>query len=166
MTQPAQDPSARAFRDALGQFPTGVTVITALGRDGHPVGLTVSSFNSVSLHPPLVLWSLARHQPVAHDLAACEVYAIQLLAEDQAPLSQHFARREGDRFVDLPTTAGEYGVPLLDGCCAWFECRNTQRHEGGDHIIFVGEVLRFDRAERPPLVFQAGAYRRLAAADG
>lgn len=154
---------SRAFRNALGSFATGVAVITTLGRSGEPIGLTVNSFNSVSLAPPLIVWSLASHLPLRADFESCEHYAVNILAEDQQWLSQRFASREADKFADVGVELGMGGVPLLVGCCARFECRNTQRHPGGDHVVFLSEVLRFDRDERPPLLFHGGAYRRLDA---
>jgi flavin reductase (DIM6/NTAB) family NADH-FMN oxidoreductase RutF len=152
----------RAFRNALGHFATGIAVVTTLGREGQPLGLTVNSFNSVSLDPPLILWSLARHLPLRPDFEACEHYAVNVLAEDQQWLSRRFAGREADKFAGVVVDLGLGGVPLLAGCCARFECRNTVRHPGGDHLVFISEVLRFDRAERAPLLFHGGAYRGLA----
>ena len=162
MTAHKNKVDSRAFRTALGNFATGITVVTARAADGRPIGPTVNSFNSVSLEPPLVLWSLARSLPFAADFENCDHYAINVLAEDQQDLSQRFASRLEDKFAGLAFSEGLGGAPLLDGCCARFECRNTVRHPGGDHVVFISEVERFDRAERAPLVFHAGAYRRLA----
>ncbi|MBS0347811.1 MAG: flavin reductase family protein [Proteobacteria bacterium] len=163
MTSPKNDPAVRAFRDTLGMFPTGVTVITARAPSGEPIGLTVSSFNSVSLTPPLVVWSLSKHLPSVPIFENAAVYAINILADDQQDISQRFASRSDDKFAGLPFTEGLDGVPLLPGCVAWFECRQFSRHEGGDHVVFIGEVARFDRQiDKTPLVFQGGAYRRLA----
>jgi flavin reductase (DIM6/NTAB) family NADH-FMN oxidoreductase RutF len=152
----------RAFRNALGTFATGIAVVTTRGPDGVAQGLTVNSFNSVSLDPPLIVWSLAKHLPVRPAFEACEHYAVNILAEDQQWLSQRFASREADKFAGVAVEPGLGDVPLLLGCCARFECRNTQRHLGGDHIVFLSEVLRFDRDDRDPLLFHGGAYRRLA----
>lgn len=152
----------RAFRDTLGMFATGVTVVATRAPNGDPIGLTVNSFNSVSLDPPLIVWSMARHLPGLPVFAACEYYSVNVLTADQQHLSQLFASRSDDKFRDLAFDEGLYGVPLLRGCCARLECRNTTRHPGGDHLVFISEVVRFDREDRPPLVFQAGAYRRLA----
>ncbi|MBI4754113.1 MAG: flavin reductase family protein [Betaproteobacteria bacterium] len=153
---------ARALRDALGGFATGVTVITTCGDDGRPVGLTVSSFNSVSLDPPLVLWSLSLHSPNLAAFRRCSHYAVNVLAAEQEGLSAHFAASGIDRFGGMEVQPGLGGAPLLPGCCAWFECRNEARHAGGDHIIFVGRVERFAREDRAPLLFHGGRYRRLA----
>ena len=164
MTDYKNDPDVRAFRDTLGMFPTGVTVITARGPGGEPVGLTVSSFNSVSLAPPLVVWSLSGHLPSVPIFETAAVYAINVLAEDQADLSQRFASRLGEKFAGLEFDSGVGGVPLLAGCCARFQCRNTVRHAGGDHVVFISEVVDFDRAEeRLPLLYFGGAYRQLRA---
>ncbi|THF63029.1 flavin reductase family protein [Pseudothauera nasutitermitis] len=152
----------RNFRNALGMFATGITVVTTRAANGAPVGLTVNSFNSVSLDPPLVLWSLSAHLPSLPVFEACEYYAINVLAEDQQDVSQLFASRVEDRFAGLEFDEGLGGAPLLRGCCARFECRNTQRYPGGDHVLFVSEVVNFDREDRPPLLFHGGAYRRLA----
>jgi flavin reductase (DIM6/NTAB) family NADH-FMN oxidoreductase RutF len=153
---------SRRFRNSLGMFATGITVITARTPAGEPIGLTVNSFNSVSLDPPLIVWSLSSNLPSRPIFENCEYYAINVLAEDQAELSQRFASRMEDRFAGLEFEEGVGGVPLLKGCCARFECRNTVRHEGGDHVVFISEVLSFDREEREPLIYFGGAYRRLA----
>ena len=162
-TAPALDP--KAFRAALGSFATGVTVITTRAADGSPVGLTANSFNSVSLDPPMVLWSLAKK---SHSLAAfsrCSHWAVHVLAADQEELSGRFARSGTDKFSGLEVGSGIGGVPLLAGCAARFQCQSTFQHEGGDHLIFVGEVTAFDRTERAPLVFHAGRYALAAQRD-
>ncbi|MCB1959333.1 MAG: flavin reductase family protein [Rhodocyclaceae bacterium] len=160
MTARSDDPQ-RALRDNLGMFATGITVVTTRLPDGTPVGLTVNSFNSVSLQPPLIVWSLATHLPSVNAFVDCEHYAINVLAEDQQALSQRFATRDVDKFAGLAVRDGLGGAPLLAGCCAWFECRNTTRHDGGDHLMFVSEVIRHAREPRPPLLYFAGEYRRL-----
>lgn len=153
----------RTLRNALGTFATGVTVITAIGADGQPLGLTVSSFNSVSLEPPLIVWSLSANSPRLADFVAASHFAVNILAADQRALSDRFASREADRFAGLPLCSGLGGVPLLPGCLAWFECANEIRHEGGDHLIFIGRVERVTVGEaKPPLVFQGSRYRELA----
>lgn len=157
----------RAFRNALGSFATGVTVITARAANDQLAGLTVNSFASVSLAPPLVLWSLSLYSPALAVFQHCSHYAINVLAADQVDLSDHFARPTSDKFEDkfaaLKFDTGSGGAPLLQGCCARFECRNETRHSGGDHLIFVGLVEKYWREERAPLLFQGGQYRRLVA---
>ncbi len=146
------------LRVALGQYATGVAVVTTVGGDGRPAGLTVNSFASVSLDPPLVLWSLGRNSACLPAFKACSHFAVNVLAADQVELSNRFAAAALDRFAHLQWQPGLGGVPLLAGCCARFECSSEARHAGGDHLIFVGRVERFDREERPPLVFHGGRY--------
>ena len=149
----------RDFRSALGRFATGVTVITALRADGSPIGVTVSSFNSVSLDPPLILWSLSLHSPNLDAFRQAERYAVNVLSAGQRALSDRFAARRGDRFVGVPLHTGLAGVPLLDDCCAWFECSNEAHYPGGDHLIFVGRVEHFVQdGASAPLVFHDGCY--------
>lgn len=150
------DPTA--LRRALGSFATGVTIITTRGHSGAPIGLTANSFNSVSLNPPLVLWSLADSALSLGDFRAAEYWAVHVLTADQAALSGRFAQRGGDKFGGLEIEPGLGGVPLLTGCAARFQCRTVSRHEGGDHVIFIGEVLEFDSSDRAPLVFHGGHY--------
>jgi 3-hydroxy-9,10-secoandrosta-1,3,5(10)-triene-9,17-dione monooxygenase reductase component len=158
------------FRKALGTFATGVTIITTRAEDGSPLGLTANSFNSVSLNPPLVLWSLAETSKSLPIFRTANHWAVHVLAADQEPLSARFARRGEDKFSGLELDSGVGNVPLLRGCSARFQCRTAFQYEGGDHVIFVGEVLSFDRTEEPPLVFHGGRYadaaRRDAAAPG
>jgi 3-hydroxy-9,10-secoandrosta-1,3,5(10)-triene-9,17-dione monooxygenase reductase component len=149
----------RAFRNALGRFPTGVTVVTTLGPDGRWIGLTANSFNSVSLDPPLVLWSLAKRAASLPVFANAPHYAINVLAADQIELSRQFASPRDDRFSGVACRKGLGGIPLIEGCAAWFECHNVHQYEGGDHIILVGRVERFADAERPALAFHAGGYK-------
>ncbi|MEY2633184.1 MAG: hypothetical protein RIR00_1838 [Pseudomonadota bacterium] len=158
---PQQD--SRAFRDVLGRFATGVTVVTCLGPDGQPLGLTVNSFNSVSLDPPLILWSLALSSPNLEAFSRCSHYAVNILAADQEALSNQFAGRSEDKFLNVRWQAGLGGVPLLDGCVASFEVFNENRIPGGDHQIFLGRVARCaQNPKRPPLLYFGGAYRQLA----
>jgi flavin reductase (DIM6/NTAB) family NADH-FMN oxidoreductase RutF len=152
----------RSLRDALGDFATGVTVVTARDADGRPVGVTINSFASVSLEPPLVLWSLGLHSPSRAAFESCSHYAINILAATQEDLSQRFAQSQGDKFAGIELGVGAGDTPLLPGCCAWFECRNELRYPGGDHVILVGRVERFERQEKPPLIFHGGRYRALA----
>lgn len=151
----------RRFRDALGLFATGVTVVTTLGTNG-PVGITANSFASLSLDPPLVLWSPARASRRFAAFVTAPHYAIHVLAAEQFALGRHFAR-EGLDF-DLPGVAtNAEGVPVLTDCLARFECRRRAVHDGGDHAIVVGEVLRAGAREGTPLIFSAGQYGRFNA---
>jgi flavin reductase (DIM6/NTAB) family NADH-FMN oxidoreductase RutF len=153
----------RAFRDALGSFATGIAVVTACAPDGTFIGLTVNSFNSVSLNPPLVLWSLDLGSPSLEAFRAASHYAVNILSAGQEEISQRFATRSEDKFGDLQVCEGSGGVPLLHGCCAWFECANEMQYPGGDHLIFLGRVERFSGdPARPPLLYHGGSYRRLA----
>ena len=155
-------PDRRSLRGALGMFATGVTVITTMKPDGSYAGFTANSFSSVSLEPPLVLWSLALSAPSLPVFEACSHYAIHVLAADQVHLSQRFATSGTDRFAGLELWPGAGGAPLLPGCCAWFECANEARHPGGDHLIFIGRVLAYAREERSPLIFHESRYRQIA----
>jgi flavin reductase (DIM6/NTAB) family NADH-FMN oxidoreductase RutF len=158
----ARDFDCRAFRDALGSFATGVTVVTAQAANGEPIGLTVSSFNSVSLDPPLILWSLSGSSPNLEAFRSASHYSINVLAVTQQQISDRFAARGGNRFAGLALRKGSNGVPLLEGCCSWFECSNEAQHAGGDHLIFVGRVTRFAQDDtQVPLIFHGGAYRKL-----
>ena len=152
----------RRLRDALGEFATGVAVVTARSADGQPVGVTINSFASVSLEPPLVLWSLGLESPSLAVFESCSHYAVNVLAADQAEFSQRFSQSQSDKFAGIDLKVGAGGTPLLPGCCARFECRNEMRYPGGDHVILVGFVESFHREEKPPLVFHGGRYRSLA----
>ena len=164
MTPPprkAQPPtfSAQEFRSALGMFATGVTIVTARSADGQVIGLTANSFNSVSLDPPLVLWSLSRAAASLPVFSAGSHYAINVLAADQRTLAERFATRGADRFGGVSFDQGAGGAPLLHGAAATFECFNRSRYEEGDHVIFVGEVERCTaRAGAAPLLFHGGRY--------
>lgn len=150
------------LRGALGRFATGVAVITALDADGAAIGLTVSSFNTVSLEPPLVVWSL---QLTSRHLATFDTttrYAINVLSVAQADVSDLFASSLERPFDAVAWAPGLSGVPLLAGCCAWFEVDNFQQLAGGDHRLYLGRVSRFAADPDPaPLVFHDGAYQAL-----
>ncbi|MBC7731013.1 MAG: flavin reductase family protein [Bacteriovorax sp.] len=151
--------TARDFRAALGMFATGVTIITARNAQGAPVGLTANSFNSVSLTPPLVLWSLARSAGSMPAFERGSHYAINILAADQHTLAERFASKLIDRFADIPFREGAGGAPVLEGSAAVFECFNRSRYEEGDHVIFVGEVERCTHREGvQPLIYHGGRY--------
>ena len=150
-----------AFRDALGTFVTGVTIVTAYDAEGEPTGLTANSFNSVSLDPPMVLWSLSlgsRNLPVFRTARA---WAVHILAADQQELSNRFASRGADKFGGLNCGDGPEGAPRLEGCAARFGCTARFEYEGGDHAIFLGEVVDFDRTPAEPLIYHGGRYGRV-----
>lgn len=150
---------SQQFRAALGMFATGVTVVTVRAADGSLVGLTANSFNSVSLDPPLVLWSLARRAGSMPVFTRGSHYAINILAADQKDLAQRFATRDIDRFAGVDWREGAGGAPVLAGAVAVFECANRSRYEEGDHVIFVGEVERCTaRPGAQPLIFHGGRY--------
>lgn len=163
MSNPDRD--SRAFRDALGLFATGITVVTTRGPGGEAVGLTVNSFNSVSLEPPLVLWSLMLGSPSEEAFRACSHYAIHVLADGQQALSAKFSGSREQRFAGLATADGLGGAPLIEGCLARFECRNAIQYAGGDHLIFVGRVERFERSAGDPLLYFGGGYRAISRPD-
>ena len=146
------------FRNALGTFATGVTIITAKHPDGEYVGVTANSFNSVSLDPPLVLWSLAKSAQSLPSFQAADFFAVNVLAADQVTLSNHFAKQHDDKFADVVFDNGAGDAPLLDGCAARFQCKKSYTHEGGDHLIIVGEVIQFDNTGRPGLLYHEGRY--------
>lgn len=153
------DFSPREFRASLGMFATGVTIVTARTDAGELVGLTANSFNSVSLDPPLVLWSLARAAGSMTLFSNGLHYAINVLAADQQALAEQFATRGTDRWAGVAFTEGVRGAPLLVGTAASFECFNRSRYAEGDHVIFVGEVERCShRAQVSPLLFHGGRF--------
>lgn len=154
----ALDIDPRQFRNALGAFTTGVTIVTTCDQEGRDIGLTVNSFNSVSLDPPLVLWSLAKSSASLDAFRDAKYFAVHILGADQEELSNRFAQRGIDKFEGLTPARGNGGIPLLEGCAARFECRSSFQYEGGDHEIFVGEVITFEHFDKPPLVFQGGKY--------
>jgi flavin reductase (DIM6/NTAB) family NADH-FMN oxidoreductase RutF len=156
----SEDFDARDFRNALGSFATGVTIITTRSRQGLLYGMTANSFTSVSLTPPLVLWSASLF---AQSLAAFQEgshFVVNILAYDQIPLSQKFARTHDDKFAEIDHLITECGAPALIGAAAHFECRNEYRHYGGDHIIFIGHVERYAYTGRPTLMFCRGKYMK------
>lgn len=156
MSETAIDPAA--FRSALGSFATGVTVVTTATSQTSPVGVTASSFNSVSLDPPLVLWSLAKKSLSLDAFITSGHFAVHILSCEQEELSNRFARSGEDKFADTDWHQGRLGSPILAQFAAKFECRTIHQYEGGDHIIFVGEVLDLEQRDLPPLVFHGGKY--------
>ena len=153
----------RSFRDALGHFATGVTVVTA-PCDGEPLGMTVNSFTSVSLEPPLVLFSAARTLLGLKKLLEAPAFGINILRQEQIELSNRFAKPASEKWSGLNIDRGTHlGVPLLQNALARFECVPYANHDGGDHIIFLARVVAFETAtQHAPLVFYRGQYRALA----
>lgn len=152
---------SREFRQALGQFPTGVTIITCKTEAGESVGMTASSFNSVSLEPPLVLWSIAKSAWSLAAFSQSQHFAIHVLAAHQQDLSNQFARQGADKFHGIKLQEGLGGAPLLPDYCARFQCQMLHQYDGGDHLILVGQVLDFCSKPQAPLVFHSGRYARL-----
>jgi flavin reductase (DIM6/NTAB) family NADH-FMN oxidoreductase RutF len=157
-----KDVGDRDFRSTLGRFATGVTVVTALSADGESIGVTISSFNSVSLEPPLILWSLSLSSPNLETFRNASHYAVNVLSIDQQEISDRFASRSNKSFAGIPQHTGLGGAPLIEGCCACFECANEAHYPGGDHLIFVGRVERFAESQaESPLIFHNGRYCQL-----
>jgi len=148
----------RALRHALGHFATGVAVVTTRTASGKLEGLTANSFSSVSLDPPLVLWCLRRDAASAPSFAAAGAFAVNVLGAHQHALSRHFATPTHDKFAGLRHSSGLHGCPLLDDSLAQFECRTENAVEAGDHVIFIGRVLRLAFRDGEPLIFSAGRY--------
>lgn len=171
MTQPAAASKVAApfdskqLRRMLGLFPTGVTIVTTRDAQGAPIGATVSSFNSVSLEPPLVLFSMSSRAYSNAAFAAAEYCTIHVLRHDQSELSNRFAKAGADKWQDLPIASGVGDVPQLPDTLATFECRIQARYPGGDHLIYLVEILKMHGNEGEPLVFFNGAYHRLASKD-
>jgi len=146
----------KALRSALGCFPTGVAIVTTLAEDGAPVGLTISSFNSVSMDPPLVLWSLGLKSQSLPVFRASGGFVINVLSADQADLPRVFSSPVEDRFAQVNWHPGLHGRPVLDCAAAVFECRSWANYDGGDHEVMLGEVLRHHATDQVPLVFGKG----------
>lgn len=158
---PRPELDARDFRTALGAFPTGVCLATTLGPGAKPEGLTINSFSSVSLAPPMIVWSLARSASSAGVFRDAEHFAISVLSAQDRDLSAHFARPSGDKFAPFLDrfAKGRNGIPVLADAVATFECRACQRYYGGDHILLVGAVEHYAYSrERAPLLFHRGQY--------
>ncbi|MBC3870772.1 flavin reductase family protein [Undibacterium oligocarboniphilum] len=146
------------FRQALSQFATGVTVITTRLAGGQFLGLTASSFNSVSLEPPLILWSLGNAANSLPVFSGNSHYVVNVLAAGQDWLAEQFASRRTDRFEGVDYTLSRTGLPVISGAAAWFECHNRSRYPEGDHVIFVGEVEHCEINPQAPLVYHSGRF--------
>lgn len=160
-----EPPDPETLRRVCGAFATGVAIVSTRRPDGSPCGLTVNSFASVSLEPPLVLWSLWRGSPSVECFDRADAYAISILAEHQDDLARRFATPGDDKFDGAQYRHGELGAPIIDGCVAHFECRPHDRVEAGDHIVYVWRVERAERSDAAPLAFHGGAFRRISELD-
>jgi flavin reductase (DIM6/NTAB) family NADH-FMN oxidoreductase RutF len=155
-------PTSSSLRRALGSFATGVTVVTAQGKTGD-VGVTANSFSSVSLEPPMVLWSLRKASTSLGAFMESGAFTVHVLAAHQQALSDRFARASVDKFEGMTIKRGFGGAPLLDDCAARFQCRLAFQYDGGDHVILVGQIVEFEHSEHPPLVFHGGRYSAMPA---
>lgn len=152
----------RTFRDAMGRFATGITLISTISQAGEPLGLTINSFSSVSLDPPLVLFSLARSASRFTDFIAAGRFAVNVLALSHRAVSQKFARHGEGLWGDLPRETWSTGCPILPGALAAFDCTTEAQYEGGDHVIMLGRVQRIGLAEDgEPLLYFRGSYREV-----
>lgn len=154
--QPTLDP--RQFRRALGNFACGVTIVTACDAAGRKVGVTANSFNSVSLDPPLILWSLDKRSSAWEVFQQADHFAVNILASNQFELSNHFARPQEDKFADIEHLTGVGGVPIFQGCAGNFQCSTYQHIDAGDHWLIIGQVEQFEDFSQPPLVYHQGSY--------
>jgi len=148
------------LRKALGTFATGVTIVTTLSRDGQKVGVTANSFSSVSLEPPLVLWSLKKNSPSIDAFDHSARFAINVLALTQTDLSKRFASPIPDKFNTVAHSEGLAAIPLIDNCAASFQCKTYQRIDAGDHILYLGEVEAYAYQDLPTLMFCKGKYMK------
>jgi len=160
----ADEPGARALRDvrelrsALGQFATGVTVVTTRSEQGEFIGLTANSFGALSLDPPLIQWSLRLASASLAVFQRTERFVVNVLTDAQVETSRLFASAEPDKFSAVAHAENQHGLPFLHGAAAWFECRQLSHQPAGDHCLFIAEVERFTHSQEPPLLFHAGAY--------
>src|SRR5436190_6286703 len=155
----------RDFRNALGTYATGVTIITAIGGDGKPYGLTCNSFASVSLNPPLVLWSLGMYSQGLPVFQNASHFAVNVLGASQQALAAKFAKPSVDKFAGITWTPGLGNAPVLADSVACFQCRAANRYYGGDHIIFLGAVEAYSYNGKAPLLFARGGYGRFIGDD-
>jgi flavin reductase (DIM6/NTAB) family NADH-FMN oxidoreductase RutF len=149
---------SKEFRRTLGAFTTGVTIMTTVDEDGKQYGVTANSFSSVSLDPPLILWSQALTSSSFEAFSNCERFVVNILADHQIHVSNQFARSGGDKFQGIEVNAGLGGVPIIDDCSAYLECVKVAAHPGGDHVIYIGQVERIYRGANRPLAFGDGRY--------
>jgi len=148
----------RALRTALGQFATGVTVVTTRARNGQFVGLTANSFGALSLEPPMIIWALRLASSHLAVFQGAERFVVNVLTEAQVDTSRLFASRSEDKFAQVAHAENQDGLPYLHGAAAWFECRLLSHQPAGDHCLFIASVERFSLSESAPLLFHAGVY--------
>lgn len=160
----ALDP--RDFRNALGTFATGVTIVTAMADDGKPYGVTCNSFASVSLNPPLVLWSLGMFSQGLAVFQNASHFTVNVLGASQQALAAQFAKSSNDKFLGVNWTPGLGNAPVIAGSVASFQCRAANRYYGGDHVIFLGAVEAYSYSRQEPLLFARGGFGRFLAGDG
>lgn len=155
------DNQVRALRSAFGRFPTGVAIVTALGENGEPVGMTISSFNTVSLAPALISWCIDLGAASYPAFSGAGKFSVSVLSEEQAELALRFATRGANKFHDIPPTRHE--APLIPDACAWFKCETLRTIVLGDHAMLIGKVIGFSTSSARPLVFAGGRLQELAA---
>ncbi|NOX73841.1 MAG: flavin reductase family protein [Alphaproteobacteria bacterium] len=147
-----------ALRRAFGKFATGVAVVTTNGEGGKPFGLTINSFSSVSLEPPLVLWSLTNKSPNLEVFRQASHFAINILSSEQRQICNQFASKIDDRFQNINWFRGVHDLPVIRNTIATFECRRSQLVDAGDHVVFFGEVMECEQSDLEPLVFFSGQF--------
>lgn len=160
------EPNINAFRRALSCFATGIGIVTALDENGDKVGITISSFNSVSLEPPLILWSIGLDSMSYDVFTAADYFAVHILARQQEELCDRFAQRGNDKFNKLQCRDGLHGVPILPEFAACFECSTEHIYPGGDHKIIVGRVNRFEERDAEPLIYYRSRFLRQEGPSG
>lgn len=155
-------PLPETVREAFGHFATGVTIVTTTESDASPVGMTASSFNSVSLDPPMVLWSAGTQAPEYKSFAICQKYAVHVLSESQVELSNRFATPDIDKFSNIEWQLSEHGLPVIAGCPLCLQCETIACHDAGDHKILIGQVIGVDiNSDESPLLYYGSAYHQL-----
>lgn len=152
----------KQLRDAFGRFASGITVVTLKDGVGRPTGITVNSFSSLSLSPPLLLFSVGKDPVSRRWFEACEHFVVNVLCNAQEDVAWQFARPLPDKFAGVDWREGAAGLPVLEGCIASFECRKWQKYEGGDHMIVIGEVMDIDMSDGEALLFFKGKMARMA----
>ncbi|CCN48885.1 Flavin reductase family protein [Vibrio nigripulchritudo MADA3029] len=155
----------QVLRNALGKYPTGVAIVATRTAEGAPIGLTINSFASLSLTPPLVLWSLGTQSPNLANFNDCDHFSINVLSGEQEDLAMRFASSKiENKFDGVDYQINSHGVPVIEGAIATLICKNAEQNSAGDHLLLIGNVLSIDSTERPPLVFHQGKFTSLASA--